>query len=288
MKNQRGQVILLLIVIMTVALAIGLSIVQKSLVDVSTSSKVEQSSRAFSAAEAGIEKALLETTITSHSIPSGFLADNSSNVTSILDTGLIPPNAVAGARQDALELPNVGKEEIAQVWLARFDSTANRPPAYYKQPTLEFYWGNNSEDLPAVELTLVFWDGGKYDSTKWYFDPVPRNNGFTSVTCTPSTPFRGLLTYQCMQPLTLGTTYPILLRARMLYKDSQPIAVWAVGNCPTGATSCEDYSIPHQARVIVSTGIAGETQRRVKVFQQSKVIPPFFDYAIFSAGTISK
>ncbi len=47
MNNQKGQLILILILVMTVALSIGLSIVQKSLVDVSTSSKVEQSSRAF-------------------------------------------------------------------------------------------------------------------------------------------------------------------------------------------------------------------------------------------------
>ena len=57
MKEQKGQVILILILVMTVGLAIGLSIVQKSLVDISTASKIEQSSRAYSAAEAGVERA---------------------------------------------------------------------------------------------------------------------------------------------------------------------------------------------------------------------------------------
>src|SRR3989339_1641784 len=57
-RRQAGQVILILILVMAVALAIGISVIQRSLSDISTSSKVEQSSRAFSAAEAGIEKAL--------------------------------------------------------------------------------------------------------------------------------------------------------------------------------------------------------------------------------------
>lgn len=294
MLGSKGETILILILVMTVALAIGLSIVQKSLIDVSTASKVEQSSRAFSAAEAGIEKALQESTITSHSTPS--FTDNSSSVTSILDTGLIPPVAAIGARQDALEIPNIGKEEIAQVWLADFNSTANPPPAYYQQPTLEVYWGNNPQDQPAIELTLVHWGGSNYQPSKWYLDPVAaRDNGFTKVNlnCVGGyTPNRGLSAYQCKYdvplPASSDTTWPILLRARMLYKASQPIAVGAAVDCPSTVTSCTSYSLPPQARIIVSTGVAGETQRRVKIFQQSKIIPPFFDYAIFSAGDISK
>ena len=56
--KEKGQIILILLLVMTVALGVGLTIVQRSLTDISTSTKVEQSSRAFSAAEAGIEKAL--------------------------------------------------------------------------------------------------------------------------------------------------------------------------------------------------------------------------------------
>ena len=60
MNNERGQIILVLVLVITVALAIGISVVQRSLSDISTSTKVEESSRAFSAAEAGIERALKE------------------------------------------------------------------------------------------------------------------------------------------------------------------------------------------------------------------------------------
>ena len=44
-----ATIILILVLVMTVALAIGISVIQRSLSDISTATKVEQSSRAFSA-----------------------------------------------------------------------------------------------------------------------------------------------------------------------------------------------------------------------------------------------
>ena len=76
----------------------------------------------------------------------------------------------------------------------------------------------------------------------------------------------------------------MLIRARLLYnyKSSQPFALQAVGICG------KDCSIPPQVKKIVSIGVSGETQRKVKVFQVPKVVPPIFDYAIFSTGDIKK
>jgi len=58
--------------------------------------------------------------------------------------------------------------------------------------------------------------------------------------------------------------------------------VHAVGIC--GA----DCSLPPQARKLIATGISGQTQRRIQVFRLDKVVPPYFDYAIFSTGEINK
>src|SRR3989338_10792119 len=127
MANQKGQVLLLLILVMTVALAIGLSIVQKSLVDISTASKVEQSARAFSAAEAGIEKALNASgggSCTGAACQS--FTENKSAIKEIIDTGLLPAVAVSGQLQDTLEYDSpLAKEDVAQVWLAEFSSPIN-------------------------------------------------------------------------------------------------------------------------------------------------------------------
>lgn len=297
MLKQKGQIILLLILVMTVALAIGLSIVQKSLVDVSTASKVEQSSRAFSAAEAGIEKALKGDT----NIHQSF-AGNSSNIKEVVDTGLIPPYPPTDppTRQDPLAIPPLAKEDVVQIWLADFNSTANPPDSVYIQNTLDVYWGNSSTDKAAIELTLVYYDSTAkiYTAKKWYLDNANASrspaNGFKTVTCGGNYTLPGYQCYvrigdQILDPYYNTSGYGalpsglMLIRARLLYNTtSQPLAVHAVGVCG------KPCSLPPQARIIVSTGVSGETQRRVKIFQSSKVVPPFFDYAIFSAGDISK
>lgn len=289
MLNEKGQLILTLVLVMTVALAIGLSIVQKSLVDVSTATKVEQSSRAFSAAEAGIEKALKGNTS---------LQDlgNDASIKEINDSNFIPAIPPANTQQAPLEYPPLAKEDIAHFWLADLNSTApSSPPAcgpsiscYYAKNSLDVYWGNPATtDKAALELTLVYFNGTQYVPQKWYLDNGTSGRNlpnFTAVSCSNITPVGGAQAYQCKFSLTSLPPGLILLRGRLLYNTtSQPIAIAAVWPC-SGA-GC---FIPPQARNIISTGISGETQRKVKLFQINKVVPPYFDYAIFSAGAINK
>lgn len=277
---EKGQVILVLILVMTVALAIGLSIVQKSLVDVSIATKVEDSSRAFSAAEGGIEKAL-------KGDPSGVNFTENRSSANVIDAGLTPVTAVSPNRQEPFEYPwLIAKEEVAHVWLADFNSTTNPPDQFYKQDSLDVYWGNSTTDKAALEITLVFHNGTQYLSKKWYLDQVTRNpaNNFDTAGPNCSNTFQPPLNqYRCKYTLSSLPTGLMLLRARLLYNTSaQPFAVAAVGTCG------QNCSIPPQARVFTSTGVAGETQRKVQVSQIPKVVPAFFDYAIFSAGDISK
>lgn len=275
MKKQTGQIILGLILIMVVALGFGLSIVQKSLVDVSTSSKVEDSSRAFSAAEAGIEKALKSDTSDVN------FTGNRSSAT-IYDSGLLPALPAANTRQAPLEYPPLAKEEVAHFWLADPNSLSNPPTRFYNTNSLDVYWGNSSSDMAALEVTVVYYDGTGYKSQKWYLDNSSAGrippNGFEQIICSG----------QCKKNLDFSvfftpSTNLILVRTRLLYNStSQPIAIQAVGTCG------QDCSIPPQARELISTGVSGETKRRVKVFKIDKVVPPYFDFAIFSAGDIKK
>ncbi len=286
--NNKGQLILTLILVMSVALVVGLSVIQRSIVDVSTSNKVEQSSRAFSAAEAGIEQALLRAdTSGQREIP----FDNSAKAT-VANSGLIPAIAAAGTRQDPLEFPPIDKEEVAHVWLAN-PYLGDPPNQQYNQDAIEVYWGNSDTDVPAIEMTFVYLDGTVYKSQKLYFDSpsvtrTPINNfTISGVTCRSSTAYFQLQEsrYKCMvsaQVRSASTNRPILGRIRLLYnKSAQPIAFWG-GSC--GA----DCSLPPQARRITSTGKSGESQRKVRLFQQDKVVPPYFDFAIFSVGEIKK
>lgn len=318
-NSERGQIILILILVITVALAIGVAIIQRSLSDISTSTKVEQSSRAFSAAEAGIEKNLTCTGSGCLAVPNVSFPENQSNAA--ITNDLIPFLPAAGAYQNPLQYPPLAKEEVAHVWLADPDSATNPPAQYYRGTSLEVYWGDplatSADDKAALELTLIYFNSStnKYENRKWYLDqPIARNfnNKFCQVVatdCNGTKSDRLSRTYQCKYTLGNGTATTscanpggavtidnsplpanmMLIRARLLYNTtSQPFAVQTVDACPPGAPSCRDYSVPPQARIVTSTGTAGNTQRKVQVFRIEKVVPPYFDYAIFSAGDINK
>lgn len=58
MKKRGGQILILVLLVVVVALAIGLSIASRNITNLRTSTQTEQSQRAFSAAEGGIEDIL--------------------------------------------------------------------------------------------------------------------------------------------------------------------------------------------------------------------------------------
>jgi hypothetical protein len=289
MLKQSGQVLLILLLVMAVGLGIGISVIQRSITDVSTASRIEESTRAFSAAEAGVEKALRGTCTKEPCVS----FDNSATAT-IQGGGLLP--AQPG---QALEYPPISKESIAQFWLADPNNPGTTTPSpagnnYYTQTSLELFWGNSATDKAAIEVTPIFWDGSKYTSIsgtnykKFYDSDSARagQNGFTSVSCNGgnTTGLADGTTFYCKQTISGLPANLKLLRVRLLYNSTdQPVAIK-----PTNTTGCDGCSIPPQAKVITSTGLAGKTSRTVQLFTEDKVVPFFLDYAIFSAGEITK
>lgn len=317
--RQAGQAVLALILIMAVALAIGVSVIQKSLVDVSTSTKVEQSQQAFSAAEAGIEKALRSGDTSGVNFP-----ETGAKTTLVQDTNWLPYTPVCIAApcpsQQALEYPPLSKEDIAHVWLADPDSSTNPPAEFYDPPSsfraLDIYWGDptKTDDKAAIQIKIVYYDSTaippSYCVQAHYLDPdsqrASQTEGFTDVSDTQfcsshnantilgdNRPFFCKYTISSSAVLTGCSTSVVLpqnlmiLRARLLYNsDPQQFAVQVKSDCTdTGSSACY---LPPQARLLVSTGESGPTQRTVQVFQEKNVVPFYFDYAIFSAGEISK
>lgn len=295
-KKQSGQIILVLLLIITVALGIGLSIVNRSLSDVSTATKVEQSSRAFSAAEAGIERAVKNSLAGQPSTPD-FNLDETLVEVEVKDN--LPD---AG---QALEYPPIGKEEIAHVWLVNpVTLDADGYNGVSGGTSLNIYWGDPAVtglDVPAIEVSFVYADTSSpaaYRTQKFYYDPDSTrrtSNGFsdpiaggagncsnpTAVSALSPSPGKA---YKCRVTIAPSTTnFPslsrlMLVRARVFYSSvSQPFAVAATSG-----------PLPRQAKMFTSTGTTGDTQRKVRLFQVSNVVPFYFDYALFSAGEIVK
>lgn len=284
----KGQVILILLLVMAVGLSIGLSVIQRSLGDLSSAGKVEQSSRAFSAAEAGIERALQGTCTTGNCVA---FSDNSAEA-SVSDTGLLPRIPSSG-QQPALEYPPLSKEAAAQFWLSDYNSADNLITSPYTGSpanSIDIYWGSSADDKAAIEITAVYFDSSStsYKNSKFFYDSNSSratSNNFTPASCTNpqiNTILGSSRTFYCSARLSIPAN-TIMIRTRLLYNNTtQPVAVAGAGTC---GDAC---SLRPQARVLTSSGTAGSVSRTVQLFKLEKVVPPFLDFAIFSQGEISK
>lgn len=309
MRNQGGQVIVILLLIVIVALSIGLSIVGRTLNEISSASKSEDSSRAFSAAEAGIERALGQF--------SSFDQDSSGAVM-VLESELqnrskadVDVNGQLPRSNEALEHPPISKGSFAQFWFVKpsenfnggnINCQNNIRPDCYENSTIELYFGDFGKDYsggnlvnaPAVEVNVVYLSTDKkFETRRYYFDSYTGNasdrdnNDFGSCTLlgsadiitTSNGPNRN---FYCKATLTLPDQ-PILARVKLLYTDySHPLALKPYGNCGYGC------SLPYQANIYTSTGISGNSIRTLRLFRQKSIMPQMFDYALFSSGELKK
>lgn len=310
MKNESGQIVIILLLVILVSLTVGLSILQNSLTDISTSTKTEQASRAFSAAESALERALDEgSTITK------YVLDNSADAKATVITNL------PGSSGQALEYSSVTKADFAHFWFA--NPATPTLELVYNQSSFEVYFGNCTQptcesvaDPPAIEVNLITQEigSGIFKIKKYLYDAKADsgantfrdNNGFWKIM--PSNSNYG----QCL-PLGLPTVtiqnnvsskyyckavvppaictggcipYDILLeklilaRVRVLYVPNSKIALKPLG--PAGT------SLPPQADIFSATGTSGDTQRKLEILRVPRVVPYFFDFSVFSTGEIEK
>ncbi|MBI2007488.1 MAG: hypothetical protein HYS83_02210 [Candidatus Blackburnbacteria bacterium] len=109
-SRQRGQALLIILLVMAVVLTIALSVASRSITDITVSQKEEESARAFSAAEAGVEQAIIGNT-TAGSLDSG--------AEYAIETGRIEGNEFIFP-----SLLSAG--EVAPVWFVAHDADGNQ------------------------------------------------------------------------------------------------------------------------------------------------------------------
>ena len=151
---------MLLIVLLGVtgALFMVLSIASRSVNDLSQTSLSQSSSQAFSAAEAGIENALLG------SVGIGVSVGNSTYTNSS-----VPLSAASKAYNYPVPLSS---GEVAYLWLVNRDGSGNFviDNDSFRSTTLDLCWGNvgvADPNIPAIEFEIY------YDTTTDYVDGVP-------------------------------------------------------------------------------------------------------------------
>jgi Tfp pilus assembly protein PilX len=153
---QRGQVLLLVILVMVVSLTVGLSAVSNSITNLRNATEEENSQRALQAAEAGIQRVLSNNSSISSPVP---FSTNGSQITSAVAA---PLGGQAFLVDGGQAVPTSGE----QVWLV--NHAANGLPDYSSNwsGTMTIAWGTGTNDCgvninstPAMEL-IVFTDPG--------------------------------------------------------------------------------------------------------------------------------
>lgn len=294
--TQGGQALLIIVLVLAVALVVVLSISTRTTTDITQTSYDENALRAFSAAEAGVEDALLKNTGTGGS---SVAVDSNANVSYTTDFSTPAGDKTFNHPEPALS------GQSRTFWLVSHNPTTGAltctSAPCVKPPQIEVCWGTGSPSpIPAVEVSIY------YDTT---YASVASTNNYAGVktiryTADPSGSRRssnnfsadggscsfGSGTYaystgniNMSVPLSCTSTAGCLLmvKVRMLYNTTtaQPIGF----GIPSGYGS-----LPAQGIQISSTGTAGDSTRKVSVFRGFAEPQSVFDAGVFSFNNLTK
>ncbi len=314
-ENSKGQGLIIVALVIFVLLLIILRAIADTLTDVSVSTGEEQSTRAFSAAQAGVEKAF-------------FLGSGAGTFESDLGNNAryVATVTSVGEGQTQYNFPyGLVDGESSTLWFVSHDGNdlkcdeANGFPCFnYNGSTnlrLRVCFGElGSSVVPAVEVAIYYDSNGNsgVDSDNFSgvnvlrraYDPdTTRNNsnnfanaslsncsdvaGDTDADYDYRTPYIDLdALIQSAAPGCVTTSGCLLTaKIRVLYNDATEVPV---GVIVTGDT------LPSQANKVDSVGIVGgatgdtTTRRRLEAYQSFPELPPIFDAGVFSPPGIEK
>jgi len=293
-KNESGQALVLVLLSLAVVLTIVLFILSRSITDISVSSGQAESVRAFSAAEAGVEKALV-------------IGSAGSGITEIGDASYTSSitDFAEGTKEFAYPSPLISGD-IMTTWFIAHDTDGNMTCSVtypcFTGNTLKVCWGNtgtsgSTATTPAIEVSVYYESTPGNLSTIKIGRAVYDSNSSRRSTNSFSTPDSGACTiggtsYVFQKTITLSDlgipsgSYSvqnglIFAKVRMLYNTD---TAHVIG---TSVDFSGNSVLPSQGQGIVSTGTAGESNRRINVFQGFPEFP-FGGNSIFSPSGVTK
>ncbi len=279
---------------MAVVLTIILSILSRTVTDVAVTSRGEEALRAFSAAEAGVEQAI----VAGSSIGQTQIGDASFSATvsdySAVDIGFNYPVPVAAG-------------ESAIFWFVSHDKTTgdfvcDAQNRCFTGNSFIICWGNpgtaaNGSTTPAIEISTFYAaTPGDYSTirvARATADPnsVRRaSNNFAAPadgTCTIAgeryqfTAGVGLRTLGVPAGSYNSPNGLLYAKVRFFYNTDVSHKVGIV-------VAHAEERLPAQGLKIESTGVSGEANRKIEVFRGFGEQPPIFDSAVFSPGGLTK
>lgn len=288
-KTNSGQTLLVVVLIISVSLIVVMSVIARSITDVKISDKEDESLRAFSAAEAGVEESLAAgTAVVDNTI--GFNSTYTSLAGGTTTTFISPTSLLSG---ETLTVWFINHNADGSLKLDCTDGTC------YTWTSVNVYWGDttptSNDQIPALEMTFYYTpaanlgDLSNIKLTRVAYDANAAGrrsiNNFTAPTDYTATSFLGttFLYHSAVTIPVIASYKSIFVKIQALYNTSIPVKF--------GFRSLHAAAggyFPSQGVIVNSSGNAGEANRKISVFQGYADDPGVFDAGIYSAGDIQK
>lgn len=272
--NQRGQILLTTLLVLSLATTVVLALIGRSVTDVSLSSQVEESAKALNAAEAGIEESLLSG---GNALGSAGGAAYSSTVTTI-----------GGASSVYQFSKKTSVDATETLWLVPHASGVMDESNPYRGLSLDICW-SDAAVKPALLVSIWYKRDSEYRVARGAYDPDTTrrvsSNNFAGVDATSggcgggsATIYKKTITFSNFDNINTSSDTLLFLRLQPIYNGAT-IAVSPVSSS----------SLPSQGNKIDSIGSVGSgVTRKVVVYQQFKSPAPIFDHVLYSQETLSQ
>src|SRR3990167_8539835 len=265
-----GQILIIVLLVIVVVLAVGLSVASRNITNLRTATQSEQSQRAFSAAEGGVEEILSKLNQYEGVIASG------GTISPTVDVGGQNVQVVVSGKrtfENSISLGNVGQIKL----------TDENGQSVGSGKTIRIEWaktGENGDDsLPAsLEIAQIFGTPSVYNQKRVYAqaDSSRVNESVNSDLAAACPGFVEGEFRRCAQITT--EVNGIILRIKPFWANAT-VRVLGVG-----------FDLPVQIYDVTSTAATeiGVT-RRVQVSRTAlPQLPAVFDYVLFGEGDVIK
>ena len=256
-KNERGQALLIVVLVMVVALTVGLSVASRSITNLKTSTEEANSQNALAAAEAGVEQAIKSNSNVSELSFNNNTASYDTTITSVNGKDILLYGGNPVLQDDGID-----------TWLSDYSTD---PSKIYLNPwplgggteNLTIKWGVSPDPCSnaAIEFALIYGTKQSPQVKRYVFDPCSTRaviNHFSPPTSTGKSTTSGKdFYYEATVPISLG----LIGRVVPLYANT-PVALVA-----------QTTALPSQGSIVTSVGISSGTQRKVNVFQGYPEVP---------------
>jgi len=281
--HQKGQAVLLVLLGMAAVLTLALSVASRSVTDISTVSRSENSSRAFSAAEEGVETLLFDSSINSYDV----------------GTEIEASAEKYGEGEQSVIFDSIKAGESDTVWFVSHDSnnnlTCTSPAPCFDGSDVTFYWGKGNENpKPAIEISFYYDTSGDalgsssdfsgVEVARATYDPDSSrtdNNKFTLANIGDYMIAGENFKYQANVMLdsvinNYSNVRLLFARVRVIYNDNEGTKI--------GVKIDIGSIFPAQGRKIESMGTISDAARKIEVIQYYREPLDIFETAIMSFG----